>query len=67
MTVFSDSLSWDSLDSRRVLIAPRTKASVGTDDKDENTNLVVTVAAPVTLVDNALGVFEVSGCKLEVL
>lgn len=34
-------------------IAPRTRASLGKDDKDENTNLVVTIAAPVTLVEDA--------------
>lgn len=40
---------------------------MGRDDKDENINLVVTVAAPDTFVCNVLGMFEVSGCKLEVL
>ncbi len=60
-------MSCDSLDSRRVPIAPRIKALVGTDDKDEKTNLVMTVAAPVTFVNNVLGMFEVSGCKLEAL
>lgn len=34
------------------MIAPRTRASLGKDDKDENTNLVVTIAAPVTLVED---------------
>lgn len=40
---------------------------MGRDDKEENINLVVTVAAPDTFVGNVLGMFEVSGCKLEVL
>lgn len=45
-------MSCDSLDLRRVLIAPRTRASLGKEDKDENTSLVVTIAAPVTLVED---------------
>ncbi len=60
-------MSWDSLDSRRVLIATTTKFSLGRVDKDENINMVVIVAEPDTFVGNVVGLFEASGRKLEVL
>jgi hypothetical protein len=45
-TTFTDSFSFDSLELRRVLIALRTRATLGTGVEELNTSLLMTTAEP---------------------